>query len=315
MKRILTVVALLMAFVAGAQNIEKQTFVYAVKDADTLRLDRYALVGDTRQDRPCLMFVFGGGFVAGTRDAEQYRPYFDYYAQRGYVVVSIDYRLGFKKALDAGTFSEAAAPMIFIGTLTMAVEDLYSATDYLLDNAAKWGIDPAKIVTSGSSAGAITVLMGEYGLCNGSALASRLAAKSFHYAGVISYAGAIFDMGEGLQWRRPPAPILLFHGDADRNVPYGAIREQGAGFFGSKYIAEQLTQKHIPHWFYSVSNTDHVMATRPMTDNRYEIDTFLEKFVQQRQQLVIDTFVTPLDAPELPKVFTLSDYIRSNFGG
>ena len=30
--------------------------------------------------------------------------------------------------------------------------------------------------------------------------------------------------------------------------------------------------------------------------------------------LVIDTYVTPLEAPELPKAFTLSDYIDANYG-
>ncbi|WP_276720188.1 hypothetical protein [Alistipes sp.] len=75
-----------------------------------------------------------------------------------------------------------------------------------------------------------------------------------------------------------------------------------------------LTERRIPHWFYSVANTNHVMATRPMYDNRYEIDAFLEKLVLKREPLVIDTYVTPLEAPELPKAFTLSDYIDANYG-
>ena len=51
-----------------------------------------------------------------------------------------------------------------------------------------------------------------------------------------------------------------------------------------------------------------------MYDNRYEIDAFLEKLVLKREPLVIDTYVTPLEAPELPKAITLSDYIDANYG-
>lgn len=315
MKKILLFFALIAVFGVSAQsfNVQKETFVYATKDGQPLNLDRYTsttLGQGTR--KPCLMFVFGGGFVSGVRDNAKYKPYFEYYAKQGYVVVSIDYRLGLKKALEAGSLNAQTFPVTFIGTLAMAVEDLYDATSYILTNADNWQVDPKLIVASGSSAGAITVLMGEYGICNGSPLAQKLP-KEFNYAGVISYAGAIFAMGNELEWAKAPSPLMLFHGDADKNVVYDVVREQGAGFFGSKYIASQLTQKRIPHWFYSVANTDHKIATTPMDDNRYEIDAFLTKLVKEKQPLVIDTFVTPLNAPEVPKTFTIMDYIQSNF--
>jgi len=64
-----------------------------------------------------------------------------------------------------------------------------------------------------------------------------------------------------------------------------------------------------------VANTGHNMAVRPMTENLDEIDTFLEKLVRKRQPLMLDTYITPLDAPEVPKSFTLEDYVRYNYGG
>lgn len=314
MKRILVLLALFAVAAGYAQTVEKQTFVYAVKQTDTLRLDRYEALTPDSGAKPCLMFLFGGGFVNGTRDNAGFRSYFEYYARKGYVVVSIDYRLGMKKAMQAGTLSQETLPEALITTLSMATGDLYDATAYVLDHAQAWGVDKSLIVTSGSSAGAITVLMGEYGICNDHPLARQKLPQNFNYAGVISYAGAIFDAQEELRWAKAPAPLMLFHGDADRNVPYEAVLYEGNGFFGSKYIADQLTRRRIPHWFYSVANTDHVMATRPMYDNRYEIDSFLEKLVLKREPLVIDTYVTPLEAPELPKAFTLSDYIDANYG-
>lgn len=313
MSKALLLIALFTVMEAEAQRIEKQTFVYAVKENDTLRLDRYATSAAGRELKPCMLFVFGGGFVAGTRDEADYHSYFDYYARQGYVVVSLDYRLGMKQAIDAGTLSEETFPDAWFRTLDMAVGDFYDATNYVLTHASAWGLDRNRIVASGSSAGAITVLMGEYGICNHSPQAQVLP-SGFNYAGVISFAGAIFDTREELRWASNPAPLMLFHGDADRNVPYDRVTYMGNGLFGSKYIAQQLTQLRLPHYFYSSANTDHAMSTRPMFDNRCEIDAFLEKMVKERQPLMIDTCVTPLDAPEVPKIFTLSDYIDANFG-
>lgn len=312
MKRIFLLIALFVAVAAHAQKVEKQTFVYAVKGADTLRLDRYtALTADSRM-RPCLLFLFGGGFVGGQRDGEAFLSYLDYYAQRGYIVVSIDYRLGMKAPMEAGTITPETFAPTFVSAISMAVEDLYDATAYVYAHAAEWGIDRSLIVASGSSAGAITVLTGEYGICNRHPLAQQLPAD-FNYAGAIAFAGAVFDFQDDLTWPRTPCPLMLFHGDADRNVPYDAVRYEGAGFFGSQYIARQLTAKNIPHWFYSAANTDHSLSSRPMYENRYEIDSFLEKLVFQHKPLVVDTRVVPLGVPDTPKKFTMLDYIEANF--
>lgn len=313
MKKLLVIFALFAAVATQAQEVEKATFLFSVKETDSLYVDRYRVQGETLAPQPCLIFVFGGGFMSGNRDQDFYIPFFEYMAQQGFTVASIDYRLGLKKAIEANQLNEKTFPAVWIGTIAMAVEDLYDATNYLLANAEAWNIDPKLLLTSGSSAGAITVLHGEYYLCNGGILSRKLPAD-FNYAGVISFAGAIFDMGDELNWGtgRKPAPMLLFHGDADRNVPYKAVRAQGAGFFGSKYISDQLTAMRVPHAFYSVANTDHVMAGSPMNDNRYDIDNFIQKLVLKQLPLIIRTDVTPLDKAEIDKNFKLEDFINAN---
>lgn len=299
-------------------GVEKETFVYAVKGSDTLRMDRYrvpAMQGD--KAAPCLVFVFGGGFAWGERDNADYLPFFEHVARQGFTVAAIDYRLGLKSAVARGELTLERFPLLLAASVRMAEEDLYDATAYLLAEADEWRIDPGRIVTCGSSAGAITVLHAEYDLCNGAPLALQRLPREFNYAGVISFAGAIFAAGEELAWDEAhrPAPMLLFHGDADSNVPYGVIRAMGAGFFGSEYIAGQLMQMRVPHAFYSVVNAGHEMAVQPMDDNRYEIDAFLQNVVLGKQPLVIDTRIESLDRPEVRKQFTLEEYILSNFGG
>ena len=110
-----------------------------------------------------------------------------------------------------------------------------------------------------------------------------------------------------------PAPMMLFHGDADANVPYNVIRESGVGFFGSKYIAGQLRAMNSPYYFYSVENASHVIATAPMDGNRDAIDAFLSKLVVDKEPLMIETDETTIGAPEVRKNFTLAEYIASNF--
>ncbi|MDR1680334.1 MAG: alpha/beta hydrolase, partial [Prevotellaceae bacterium] len=287
--------------------------VYAVKGADTLRMDRYDTPSDTGL-RPCVIFVFGGGFANGTRDGGDYVPFYEWLAGNGYTVVAIDYRLGMrnlKERVDPhrgglGLFRQVVE--VFHGSIAMAVEDLFDATAFVVAHAGEWRIDTANIIACGSSAGAVTVLQAEYERCNATALSQRLP-QGFGYAGVISFAGAIFSVSGDLHWRTRPAPILLFHGDADKDVPYDNIRYRRVGFYGSKHIAAQLAKLNTPYWFYAVENTGHAVSNSPMSQNRTEIDAFLTRMVVGRQHLRLTTTETPLDAPKQKKKLTLREFL------
>jgi predicted esterase len=185
--------------------------------------------------------------------------------------------------------------MAFGKALTMAVEDLFDASRYVTEHAEEWQINPNQMVICGSSAGAITVLQGEYEACNHSALAQHLP-PGFKYAGVISFAGAIFSTTGALAWAEAsPAPTLLFHGDADQEVPYGALQLGALGMYGSQPVAEKLSERHSPYYFYSVKGAGHKMATSPMTHNWAEISTFLEKFVAKKEKLIINAQVIQIE--------------------
>ena len=295
-------------------SVACDTFDYAVKEGDTLRMDRYTLPAwDKESRRPCLIFLFGGAFTHGTRNAGQYRPFFDYLVEElGYTVVSIDYRLGLKEPLAAGQLTPESFTQLLPQAVLMAVEDLYDATSYVVAHADEWRIDADGIVACGSSAGAISVLQGAYMIANGSRLTAKLP-ESFNYAGVISFAGAIVDMGGDLKWANAPAPVMLFHGDADSNVPYGALRLGAAGIFGSKYIAAQLAGMKSPYYFYSVENADHAMATVPMNNYRDAISYFLVRMVGEGLPAMVDTDERFTYSTPMNKEFTIADYIRSNF--
>lgn len=264
-------------------EIAKSTHVFAVKEGQELKMDIYSSdsVVDTKQ--PCLIFVFGGGFKEGTRDAEDYGNYFQYFAERGFKVASIDYRLGMKDQKAPGVFN--TKPLF--NALTLAVTDLYSATDYLLNHADEFNIDTSKIIISGSSAGALTVLLADYVKRNQKESANLLP-QSFQYAGVISFAGAVFSNEGKLWYTQRPAPTLFFHGSGDKLVPYNQIRFFSLGMFGSKSLAAHFRQHGYPYVFYSMENIGHEVASYPMKEFLPEIEQFIQEFVFNNKQWMVD---------------------------
>lgn len=313
MKKYIVLALFFIPILLLAQNVDKQTFVYSVKGNDTLRLDKY----DNHlivKEKPCVIFMFGGGFVHGERDSKQYIPYFNSLVEKGYIVCSIDYRLGLK---DMGSkMTDPNDLMAFINllnnTISIAVEDLYDATNYILDNAGRWNVDKDLLIINGSSAGAVSVLQAEYEICNNTKLAQKLP-SGFNYAGVISFAGAIFNMQGDLSWKSKPAPMILFHGDADSNVPYDKLEMYPIGFYGSKHIAEQLNQMKRPYCFFDFENAAHEIAGNPMSQYVEEIISFTDKIIIKKQPLMIHSKIEQVGKPVLNKNIELLDYLKSNY--
>jgi poly(3-hydroxybutyrate) depolymerase len=312
MKRIIliAVVALMSCVALSAQGVQRDTFHYTTNGGEELYLDRYALDEASDAERPCMIFAFGGGFVQGVRDHEYYSIFFERLAREGIVVVSIDYRLGLKGLNPEG----GVAYMIeaFQNAVNIAVEDMYAATNYVIANAEKWGVDTTKIMISGSSAGAITAVQAEWLRCNGAERAKVLP-EGFRYAGVVSCAGAIFSVSGKPKFESEPAPMMLCHGTSDRNVPYDHAAMFGVGFFGSAYIVKQLERLDSPYWFYSVEYADHRIAGTPYIYNCDLIMQFINDFVVRGERLQIRTDVVDLEAEKQPTRFKAMDYIRTNY--
>lgn len=313
----ISVLLLFVISISVTANTDKQTYTYSIKQNDTLQLDVYNNI-DIEGRKPCIIYMFGGGFMGGSRGGELQETYFKNLTDFGYIVVSIDYRLGLKDVPNRIKNGEKIGLKGFINLLdsavTIAVEDLFDATNFVLENAEDWNIDKNLIVANGSSAGGISVLQGEYAICSNSELAKKLPAN-FNYAGVISFAGAIFTTKGSLKWYKMPAPIQFFHGNADSTVPYDKIKLFKIGFYGSKHISDQLKEKRFPYYFYDVDNAAHEISGTPMIENLNEIKIFMDKFVIQRQQLMIHTQAKQIGKIELRKNLGIMDYIKANFGG
>ncbi|MDR2816103.1 MAG: alpha/beta hydrolase [Proteiniphilum sp.] len=285
MKILLPLVLFFLAITLSGQTVRKETRLYAVKAGEELKMDIYKSGSASPQPQPCLLFVFGGGFKEGIRDKDIYIPFFNYFADRGFTVVSIDYRLGMKGQKAPGVFNNKPLR----NAIALAVADLYSASNYLLENAKELYIDPSRIIISGSSAGAVTVLQADYEERDNHPSADTLP-EDFRYAGVISFAGAIFSTEGTPSYTQPPAPTLFFHGSADKLVPYNKVRFFNLGMFGSKPLAEKFRSERYPYIFFSMEDVGHEVSEYPMREFLPEIERFISGCVLGGKQWMTDIY-------------------------
>ena len=256
-----------------------ETFTYAFKDGKSLDMDVYSPTFDNQIQRPLIFYVHGGGFSGGKRNDPGIQVFCKKLARHGYVVSSISYRLT-REGNESGFGCDCPA-VDKRNTFNKAVEDLQDATFFMIQQRDKMGIDPQKIILSGSSAGAETVLNTAYqpSYCYG------LDSGPVSYAGVISMAGAIPDTSR--IFKESAIPSLLFHGTCDNLVPYATAphrhcKEGQPGYLilhGSYTIAEKLKKLGTPYWLYTYCNASHEIAGKPMSDNFNDIIDFCYSYI------------------------------------
>ena len=271
------------------------TYMFERRETCDLFLDVYNPATGSQKlfnghEKPTVVFLFGGGFIRGTRDNEDYLPWFKMLTQNGYRVVSIDYRLGLKGSTKVGVAQVNALDK----AIHMGIEDLYSATSFLCDNAEQFGINPSNIVIAGSSAGAIIVMQAEYEICNATSWTSTLP-KGFRYAGVMSFSGAILSREGKVDYRKhSPAPTLMLHGTADELVPYNQIAVFNLGFFGGGKLIERFKKFGYNYNMYHFIDYGHEIAGSMPTTFDLQL-RFLETNVMEGKKRIVEAWISDPD--------------------
>lgn len=294
MKR-LTFLLLLLMVALGGFSQGATTYKYAEKDGQELLLDFY-MPKNHNDSTICIVYVFGGGFISGQRDGKWEKAYFKQLVDEGFQVAAIDYRLGLKGAKNLGvTNSEPLEKAV-----CMAAEDAISAIAYLLEHAKELKVNKNYIVMVGSSAGAITSLQVDYAMCNGF-LNSNLLPEDFRLAGVVSYAGAIFSHEGKVKYRNHnPAPTMLFHGTADRLVPYKQIKFFKIGFFGTDALVKRFEKFGYPFFARRFEDYGHsIAAAGPFTVD--DLVWFCRHYVYDKEQWQFDGLIRNLDPAAMPE--------------
>jgi para-nitrobenzyl esterase len=146
------------------------------KSEDCLYLNVWTPAKSASDRIPVLVWIYGGGFGAGSTSERNYRG--ENLAKKGVVLVSIAYRVGQLGFLAHPELS-AESPNRVSGNYGLL--DMIAGLQWIQKNIAAFGGDPAKVTIFGESAGGIAVSM----LC-----ASPLAKGLFH--GAISQSGGSF---------------------------------------------------------------------------------------------------------------------------
>lgn len=221
------VLVLLSLTLAGVARAANQTDVeYAQAGGESLKLDLY--VPEGAGPFPAVILVHGGGWNGGDKSGGPKKgytvPMHGALEQAGFAWFEINYRLAPKHQYPAN------------------IEDVETAIRWVKANAAKYHLDPQRIVLSGESAGGHLI-----------ELAAVRATEATRVAAVVSFYGRgelVSDMQPGQEMRanlqqlfgrktfdevaqktlreaspllhikRGLPPFLLVHGTADQSVPY-----------------------------------------------------------------------------------------------
>ncbi len=273
------------------------TYMFAKRDTCDLFMDVYEPAkGSVRTldgiEKPTVIFMFGGGFIEGTRDDEGYGKWFKQMTDNGFRLISIDYRLGLKGSTKVGV----AQVNVLDKAIHMAVEDLFSATNYIIENAEQLGIDPANMIISGSSAGAISVMQAEYEISRGTSWAAVLP-EGFNYAGVMSFAGAIFSREGKVDFKKTPCPTLMLHGTSDDLVPYKQIKVFNLGFFGAGKLIDRYKKYGLNYNMYHFIGNGHEIAGS--MDKTLDLQMkFIENNVMHKKMRIVEAWI---DEPAITK--------------
>lgn len=260
MKRYLFFMAFCCFVVLCSEAQTTSTYPFVERDS-TLYLDVHRPVV-ARADKAAVLAVFGGGFIVGKRNDSYQTALADSLVNRGFTVISIDYRLGLTDSVMVASHSRLRdIDDLFQHCIDIATEDCAAAVNWVVSHAEEIDIDPTKIALTGSSAGAITVLQLDYCRANGLPQAADLP-EGWKPAAVIPYAGGVMCRKSDLKYATPPAPTLLMHGTKDKIVAYkGFGLPFHAKLFGSKTIDKKMNKQDIPHWFIRFEGIGHEVAS------------------------------------------------------
>lgn len=252
-------------------------------------------VTDTVTKRPVVILAHGGGFInvafmggtvlVGTMKNEDIQALADTLAHWGFVTASIEYRLGFN----------ILSPSSLKRAVWRGAQDMSAAIRFFRKNAAWFDIDPDRIFSGGSSAGAfcaihsafvdhterlpesyelVPILKKDLGALHSRPVVELTSFNPFMGTsvladdvdsipqGIVSCWGAIADLGF-IAHGNNKAPMVLFHGTNDLIVnykcakPFSGIVLTAPNTCGTYIIDSLMNALNMPHNTYYAPGEGH----------------------------------------------------------
>ena len=225
-------------------NLTKDTVL------QNLHLDVYTPTGNTIPKRPLIIFIHGGSFTGGNLQVARVVNHCQYFAQRGYVTASLEYRLGIDPSGDPIQYG-----INWLHAVYRASQDAKAAIRFFRAHPDTFQVDTSQIFIGGFSAGGATAIHAAYwdeeevavidttfwGSMNAG---SGNAGFSSKVTGILSVGAAIVDT----TILDNDIPSILVHGLTDGIVPIdiGPDPTLGIPLYGSRAIVNILDGKGTP---------------------------------------------------------------------
>ncbi len=258
--------------------------------------------------RPAVLFFFGGGWKGGTPG--QLLPQSLYLAQRGMVAISCDYRVLSRQ----GVIPQDC------------LRDAKAAIRWVRANAARLGIDPARIVAAGESAGghlaAATALVPGFeegahpetsSMPNALVLFNPavLLSPAEGHPGLLSEASlaSISARTQGRPQEISPyhfiraglPPSILFHGTKDEAVPFPTVELFAKAMTAAGNRCELKAYEGQPHGFFNPG--------RGQGEPRAEANRYFHRTIRELDAFFVSLgYLTPTDKPPVLAAKKLSDF-------
>lgn len=265
-----------------------------VGPVNDLYLDVYEPKGDNETNRPLLLLAHGGAFIGGNKG--QIRGLCEAYAKKGYVVVSMQYRL--INDLDILNKDSVA----YAEGVVLTLSDMRGAIRFMrndAENANTYGVDPNMIIIGGVSAGAVMSmnvgfldeddtnypeylkeLQAQEGGFEGNT--NNISASS-EVQGIISFSGSVF-RDAWIDSNDPP--IYMVHDALDEVVPCNYQDTNVVPFplfaYGSCAITAELESNDVSYEYVEIPG-----ETNPPNNHvTYLGDDQAQRFVDESAEFV-----------------------------
>ena len=278
------------------EGLRHESINNANATAIPLRLDVYT-PDNNLDNRPAFIFIHGGGFVGGSKRGAAITNLANFYTSRGWVFISIDYRL----EDDFGTIpqewldfsadfpSDQRAQFLAIYP---AQRDAKAAVRWVVANADLYNINTDYLTVGGGSAGAITAITvgisnpedfrDEIEVSEDPTLSSTNLDQSYKIQTIVDFWGSKIAL-DGLEgayghnrFGSDDPPLFIAHGTEDPTVPYSRAEDL-------KAIYET---NGVPLAFYTLEGLGHGPWNATVNGKRLEELAF--DFIVEQQGLGLE---------------------------
>ena len=289
-----------------AQGLSHASWNSTASTALPLLLDVYQPQG-AEGNRPAIVVIHGGGFTGGSRSGWRPVSQAEYFASRGWVAFSIDYRL----LPDFGTVPQEWADSVFSAVAdsvemaqlaqAMAIypahRDAKAALRWVAAHAEDYSINMDYLTVGGGSAGAInsvgvsvtelTDFTDELTVAQDPTLATTHLGQDYEVQTILDFWGAptSVNLWEGVYGvdRFDPGdpPLFIAHGTADSTVV----------FSNGEMLQETWENHGIPHVFYPLEGAGHGPWDATVPDDNGNPQTLFElafDFIVEQQALSVE---------------------------